>query len=225
MLFKYVAMSVKCVFILLGPARLWDELLQCLTCDLEKVILKVKHKELHLLEKGKYVIQITINLCLRSSCKLFIQMQTQFKQHSIPYRLSLLSVFTELYLSERVGGGQTQHRHNATQRFHCAWVNKWVWEQYSPRPPKLLCISRRDLLQIMWTGDTESSPYRRQKRWKRGQREEKFCPPTPLTRTQLLTSSWFSWVSKGGCSGEANILPSGPANFWFSETTSGSHQQ
>lgn len=158
-------------------ARLWDELLQCLTCDLEKVILKVKHKELHLLEKGKYVIQITINLCLRSSCKLFIQMQTQFKQHSIPYRLSLLSVFTELYLSERVGGGQTQHRHNATQRFHCAWVNKWVWEQYSPRPPKLLCISRRDLLQIMWTGDTESSPYRRQKRWKRGQREEKFCPP------------------------------------------------
>lgn len=65
-----------------------------------------------------------------------------------------------------------------------------------------------------------------------GKRDEKgdkgkksFAPPTPLTRTQLLTSSWFSWVSKGGCSGEANILPSGPANFWFSETTSGSHQQ
>lgn len=53
MLFKYMAMSVKCVFILLSPARLWDELLQCLTCDLEKVILKVKQKELHILEKWK----------------------------------------------------------------------------------------------------------------------------------------------------------------------------
>lgn len=53
MLFKYMAMSVRYVFILLGPARLWGELLQCLTCNLEKVILKVKHKELHLLENGK----------------------------------------------------------------------------------------------------------------------------------------------------------------------------
>jgi len=39
MQFKYMAMNVKCVFILLCHARLKDELLRCLTCDLEKVIL------------------------------------------------------------------------------------------------------------------------------------------------------------------------------------------
>lgn len=53
MLFKYMATNVKCVFILLGHAKLRDELWQCLTCDLEKVILQVKQKELHLLEAGK----------------------------------------------------------------------------------------------------------------------------------------------------------------------------
>lgn len=119
MLFKYVAMSVKCVFILLGPARLWDELLQCLTCDLEKVILKVKHKELHLLEKGKYVIQITINLCLRSSCKLFIQMQIQFKQHSIPYRLSTICVHWIIFVRESGRGTNTTQTQRNTEVSLC----------------------------------------------------------------------------------------------------------
>lgn len=39
MQFKYTAMNVKRVFTLLGHARLRDELLQSLTCDLEKAIL------------------------------------------------------------------------------------------------------------------------------------------------------------------------------------------
>jgi len=38
MQFKYMAIEVICVFILLGHARIRDELLQSLTYDLEKVI-------------------------------------------------------------------------------------------------------------------------------------------------------------------------------------------
>lgn len=62
---------------------------------------------------------------------------------------------------------------------------------------------------------------------KKERKRRKVLPPPPHTpnRNPALISSWFSRVSKCGCSAEAKILLSDPANFWFSDTTSVSHQQ
>lgn len=50
----------------------------------------------------------------------------------------------------------------------------------------------------MWTGDTKSSPHRRQKGWKRGEREEKFCLQPPTPGIQLLSPAHFHGSVKVG---------------------------